>query len=343
MTTPDALAEQLLDAQVEFILDELSGDRLHEVISEITVDVLAVADTMIVSDVIDVTAVKQTARVAVDRIGGSAMVEDMVAIFADAVYDASANEKHHLGDVIDRDSVSDLVQKFLEMHTLHDLLLERLTESPLVANVASRFVNKLVTDFMQSSRERAERVPGVASVLSMGQRAAARMRSTEERHFLGDLAGRSAQFALRRTNNAIKELIRDAPLHGAAMEIWDLHADEPVSGLRDYLSQAELRDLIVTIYAIVEHARNTDYLAEMIDEGIDAFFDHYGHRRVAELLPEIGLDGETVAAEISRYAPEILEAAKANGVLAGLVRERLAPFFRSERTLTLLASARDHG
>ncbi|HEV7206473.1 MAG TPA: hypothetical protein VGN18_17845 [Jatrophihabitans sp.] len=336
----DDVARRLLDAQVEFVLAELTGDRLRENIARDVDDVLAVASALVVAEVVDAEQVKATARRLVDRIGGSPMVEDLVGAVSDALYDLTASEQYDLGAVIAREPVEALVAKVLSMHTLHDRALERLTESPLVATVASKFVTKIVSDFMQQNRARAEKLPGMSSLLSLGAGAASKVKGATDKHldqFLGDAVGKGAQYGLRRTNNAIRELIRDAPLQAAAMEVWDLHADEPISGLREYLSQQDLRELAVLVHEIVVTALATEYTGHLIDECIDVFFARYGDRDVASLLPELGLTRDDLVEDLRTFAPPIIEAAKADGVLAGHIRARLAPFFSSPEVAAILS------
>lgn len=200
MTTESrALADRLLDAQVRFVLAELSGDRLAEVVARDVDDLLAVAARTTPAELADPEDVKRTARLLVERAGGSELVAPLVTGIAAAVYDLTANDEHRLGDVVDRDQVRALVRTVLGMRSLHEELLTRLGESPVVATVASWFVSKLVSDVMQQNRELAERLPGMSSLLSVGERAANRVRGATSRHldqFLGDMAGKGAQLAL---------------------------------------------------------------------------------------------------------------------------------------------------
>src|SRR6476646_4239433 len=93
----DDVARRLLDAQVEFVIAELTGERFAEVVARDVDDVLAVASTLIVSDIVDVEQVKATARRLVERIGGSPMVEDLVGAISDALCDLTASERYDLG------------------------------------------------------------------------------------------------------------------------------------------------------------------------------------------------------------------------------------------------------
>lgn len=337
---PKDLANRLLDAQVEFILGELSGDRLAEVVARDIDDLLKVADTATVAELVNREDVKATTYKILDQAGGSAVIAPMVAGIADAIYQLTANDEHHLGEVIDRDQVEALVSKVLSMRSLHEEVLNRLSDSPVVANVASWFVTKLVSDVMQQNREFAERVPGVASLFSAGERAANKMRGATSRHldqFLGDVAGKGAQAALRRVNNAVRDTMREAPLREAAMEVWDLHADDKVSGLKGYLSEQDLRELASIGYQIWLILRNTEYFHAALGAGIDVFFDAYGSHQVSALLDELGLTRDDLVTEVRRYAPAVIDALNADGQLGALVRARLEPFFHSDAVLALLA------
>jgi hypothetical protein len=334
---PKETADRLLDAQVEFVLGELTGKRLTQVIARDVDDLLDLAAHLTAGDVLDADVVKQVLRRIVERVGGSTLLQDIVTALSDAIYDLSASENYRLGEVVDREPVEALVVKVLQMQTLHDRALDRMAESPLVASVATRFVTKIVSDFLQQNRQMAERLPGAKSLISLGMGAASKVRSATVDQFLGDAAGKSTQFAIRRTNSALRDLIRDAPLQGAAMEIWDLHADEPISDLREYLSKQELRELVVLVLELVTSARSGDYAGELVDECVDVFFAEYGARDLASLLPELGITRDDLVDDLREVLPPLIEAARADGRLDALVRARLKPFFASKQVQAILS------
>lgn len=333
------LAERLLDAQVDFVIAEVSGERFAEVVARDVDDLLALAARVSVRDAVDANAVKQAGRLLLERVGDSALVEDMTGALSDAMYDLAASDEFRLGDVVARESVSALLAKLLSMRQLQDRALDRMTESPLVAIVASKFVTKIVSDFLQQNRARAEKLPGMSSLLSLGTSAANKVRSPFDRHLdqlLGDAAGKSAQYALRRTNNAIRELIHDAPLQDAALELWDLHADEPIGELRAYLSRQDLREAVTIVRRLLAQARTSDYAGHVLDAAVDVFFERHGARDVASVLADLGLDGDTLREQALRFARPAIEAARADGSLDALIRARLEPFFASQSVRAIL-------
>ncbi len=337
MTQARQIADRLLDAQVEFLLAEVTGERFAEVIARDVAAVLSVGETIVFGDVVSLEQGEQTVATVFDRIGGSPVIADTVGVFADAIYDhIAANTEYTLGDVVDREPVEALLEKIFGMHQAQERILDRLTESPLVATVAARFVDKLIGDFMQANRERAEKIPGVSSLMSLGQSAANRAKKVADSTFVGDLAGKGALFALKRTNNAIRDMLRDAPVHSAAMEFWDLHADEPVAGLREYLTQKDLNELVQICYEIAVTTREKEYFGMLVRECVEVFYERYRGHTLTAMLPELGLSAEDISTEILRYGPAVIESAKRNGVLAALIRERLEPFFHSEQVLGIL-------
>src|SRR5438874_544109 len=104
MTAKDTAAA-LLDAQVEFVLHELTGKRLATVIARDVDDVLEIAGKLTVSDVIDAGVVKGVLRGAAERLGGGALIADVALGLADAIYDLPASDDYELRSVVARDPV----------------------------------------------------------------------------------------------------------------------------------------------------------------------------------------------------------------------------------------------
>ena len=332
-------AARLLDAQVEFLLGELNGERLVELLGRDSSAVLSIADTLVLRDVVDVSAVKTAGYELVEAVGGSRMVSDLAAALAEALYALEASEEYDLADVVDRAAVSTLISTFLSMRTLHDRAMHRLTESPLAAAIATKFVQQLVNDLIAQNRQAAERIPGASSLFSIGQSMASRAKSVSDRTIGGLIDGatdRGAQAALRRTNGAIRELLRDPQMQAAAMELWDLHAAEPISGLRKYLTDAELRTLVILIRDLFVAGRDGAFARRVVDECVEVFFELYGDRSVASVLTELGLTPELIGRHLQTFAPPIVDAAVRSGAVESLLRRRLEPFFASPIVTAIL-------
>lgn len=332
MPTPST-ADRLLDAQVEFVLAELRGDRFAALVGSVVDDLLEIAATLTLEEVVDAGAVKAALRSAVQTAAQSPLVAEAGESIAGALYDLPAAEDHLLGDVVHRDDVSTLVSTLLAMRQLQDRALERLTESPQVATLVTTFVARIVGDVLAQNRARAEKVPGVSSLFSLGTSAASRVKSVGDQ-LLGDMGGKGAAFTLRRTNSTIRDLIHDEHLHGAAMELWDLHAKEPVADLRTYLTRDELVELVAAIHPLVTGAAQSEFVGLALDAGVDTFFADYGGADLATLLEDLGVQRDDLVTHVTAVAAPVLAAAEDE--LRPRIRARLEPFFRSPDVAEIL-------
>jgi hypothetical protein len=330
------LADRLLDLHVEFVVAALTGPGFADSVARDVDDFLRFAATRTVAEVVDAPQLKVTARRLAEVLSGSALVADLTLRTADAVYEMPASSEHLLGEVVDRDAVEALVGAVLAMTRPRDRAMDRMAESPLVGAVAARFLTTIAGDFLQQNRQLAEKVPGVSSLFSLGLGAASKVRSATIDQLLGDATGKGGQFAVRRTNAAIRDLIREAPLRGAVMEVWDMHAHEPISELRAYLTEAELRELVTLIRDIVMTSGATDFAGDVLDACIDAFIETHGSDDIASLLSGLGVERDDLVSVLVRHGTPILEAAHASGELDALIRARLEPFYASPHVRALL-------
>src|SRR4051794_6775531 len=111
----DVRTQELLDAQVEWVLGELSGERLLEAIERDVADILAMLDRLVVGETVAREDVKAVAHRWVAMVGDSAPIELLATEIADAVYTLAAADDHGLGEVIGRDHVEALVARVLRM------------------------------------------------------------------------------------------------------------------------------------------------------------------------------------------------------------------------------------
>ncbi|MGI8678867.1 MAG: hypothetical protein ACR2LX_09305 [Jatrophihabitans sp.] len=336
---PKDLAARLLDAQVAWVVAELTGPGLAELLERDVDDLLSIGEKLPLASVVSADAVKLVLRRAIDATGDSALLTSAIDTLADTIYDLPSASEHLLGDVVDRDHVDALVVKVLSMHRLQDQAMDRMLDSPAVGQVATRFVGKIVADFVQENRQRVEKLPGAKSLMSIGLGAASKVRNATQDTFIGDAAGRSAHYAIKRTNSATRELIREAPLREAALELWDLQATEPMSDLRAFLTSADLRELAQIVRGLIVDARSTDYAGDLIDACVDAVFTSYGSTDVTALLVDLGIGRDDLIFGLQQLAPTLLDTLRDTGALDTIVRDRLAPFFESPELVGILESA----
>lgn len=332
------LATRLLDAQVAWLIQRLTGADVAAVVAEDVDDLLAAGAQVPVSALVTPEDVKDLVRLLVTKVPPSTAASTLVGVAADVAYDGPA-ERFTLADLIDRENVASLADEVLGMTDLAERFLDDLTESPLVATLASRFVGRIVNDVVAMNQAVADKIPGVGSLVSFGTKSAGKMFGAADKGLqsvLGDAAGKSATFAMKRLNNVVIETLKDPTTKDAVLEVFDLYADKPVARVDQLGTREDVRRVAGLLQDVVVAGAPTAPVLALVDALVDGFFTTYGEHPVTTLLDDLDLTRDEIVAHATAIAPRILASAKETGELERLLRARLEPFFASPEVQALL-------
>lgn len=330
------LADRLLDAQVAWLVEELTGPALPTVIARDVDDLLAAGSRVHLDALVGAAEVKNLIRFALETVPASSGASTLVIAAADAAYDGPS-ETYTLSDVIDRENVESLATEILGMTDLAEKFLDQLTESPLVATMASRFVGRIVNDFVAANKAVADKIPGLGSLVSFGTSAAGKVVGAAG-DVLGDTAGKGAAFALRRLNKVVIDTLKDPTTHDAVLEVFDLYADQPMVRLNQLGGREDLHRIAGLLQDIVVAGAPTEPVLALTDALVDAFFATYGAHPVTTLLTDLDITRDDIVEHAEAILPGLLATAKESGELEALVRARLEPFFSSPAVAAILGS-----
>lgn len=337
-TAGETLAAQLLDAQVRFHLDRLSGEHLSARVTALADHLLDASAGHQLEDLVDRDAIKAIVGRALATVPGSAAVSGIVEMATSVAYDGP-EQPYPIGDLVDRERVEALVDGLLALHPVLERALDRLTASPLVGTVASRFMGRIVGEVLQANRAVADKVPGLGSLMAFGTNAASRMMGAADKQFeglIGDTVGKGGTFAVRRLNKIVLETLRDPTTRDAVLQVWDLIAEEQVVGLSRAVDREEIAGVVDAVHDLAVGAAASEPVAHLGEVVVDAFFDQFGGYTPTELLDELDLSRDDLVADLVRIAPGAVEAMRDSGDLERILRAQLAPFYESDEVRGLL-------
>src|SRR5690349_11751271 len=338
MPSPD-VAQRLLDAQIAWLVGQLTGPDLPGLLAQDVDALLAAGSRITVGELVTADEIKPIARLIAATVPASTAASTLVETAADVLYDGPA-DRFTLADLIDREHVASLADEALGNVELVEKLLDDLTKSPLVATLASRFVGRIVNDVVQMNQAVADKIPGVGSLVSFGTKAAGQVLGAADKSLqqvLGDTAGKGAGFAMRRLNKVVVETLKDPTTRDAVLEVYDLYADEPVARLRDIGTREDVQRVAGLVQDIVIAGAPTDPVSALLDALIDGFFRVYGDTPASELITDLGLTRDDLVEHAVAVVPGLLANAHAKGELEPVLRERLEPFFHSAAVAAILA------
>lgn len=337
MSSP-SVADRLLDAQVAWHIQQLTGPGLEAQIARDVDDLLATGAQLRVSSLIGPAQVKDLLHLVLDKVPPSSAATTLVETAANVAYDGPA-ERFALADVIDRENVESLVVEVLGMTDVAEKFLDQIADSPLVASLAARFVSRIVSDMVQANQAMADKIPGLGSLVSFGTSAAGKVVGAADKQLqqvLGDTAGKGATFAMRRLNKVVIDTLKDPTAREAALQVFDLYSDEPVITVSQLGSRKDIQRIAGLLQDIVIAGAPTEPVLALVDALVDAFFATYGDHPATTLLDDLAITRDDLVAQATAIVPGLLEAADASGDLDRLIRARLAPFFDSAEVAAIL-------
>lgn len=332
MSSP--IADQLLDAQVAWLVDQLTGPELDALIAQDVDELLAAGSRIPVNDLVGPAEVKGLIHLVLDKVPPSSAATTLVEAAANVAYDGPA-ETFTLADIVDRENVESLIAEVLGMTDLAEKFLDQIAESPLVASLASRFVGRIVGDVVQMNQAVADKIPGLGSLVSFGTSAAGKVVGAAG-DVLGDTAGKGATFAVRRLNKVVVDTLKDPTAREAALQVFDLYADEPIVRVNQLGAREDVQRVAGLIQDIVIAGAPTEPVVALVDALVDAFFATYGEHPATTLIDDLAITRNDLVAQASAIVPGVLAAAHESGELDRLLRARLAPFFSSPAVAAIL-------
>ena len=331
-------AAALLDAQVAHHLDRLSEESLPTGLAALADDLFAAAGEHQLADLVDRDELTAIVVNALATVPGSAAVGGFVSL-AVQIADEGPRDPHRIGDVVGRDRVEAVVDALLGFTPVLERAMERLTESPLVGTMASRFMGRIVGEVLQANKAVADKVPGLGALMSFGTGAASRVMGAADKQFeklVGDTVGKSSTFAVRRLNRIVIETLHDPTTREAILQVWDMVAAEQVRGVSDVVTRTDVDALADALHDVAIDTLARERSADLVGQVVDGFFDAFGGFTPTELLDELVLDRDRVVADLGRLAPGVLAPLRESGALERLLRAQLAPFYASPEVAALL-------
>ena len=334
----ESLAQQLLDAQVDYHLDRLTGDQLASTVSGLADDLFAAAGQHPIAELVDREAIKAIVVRALGTVPGSTAVSGIVELATTVVYDGPA-EPFPMGELVDREHVEVLLDELLALSPVVERALEQLIASPLVATMASRFMGRIVGEVLQANKAVTDKVPGLGSLMSFGTSAASKVMGAADKQFeglIGDTVGKGGTFAVRRLNRIVIETLKDPTTREAVLQVWDLIAKEPVGGLSHHATREEIAGVVDAVHDLAMTTVSNEHVAGLGEVGVDAFFERFGGHTPTELLDELDLSRDDLVADLVRIAPRAVDALRETGDLERILRAQLEPFYSSDELIALL-------
>ena len=191
-----------------------------------------------------------------------------------------------------------------------------------------------IRDYLTSDNSLTQKIPGVSSLLNKGAGALSKR--------IPDLEGRlrssvenNLNRTLKQSEKFLNDSLTDDRIRDIAAELWNMIQHSHLS-VANVLEEDDVDAVVAYGFKLWLHLRETDYLAELIREGIEHVFNEYGSTKLTKLLEMVGVNKKLLQAEALSIVPAIIEVADESGFLEATIRRRFEPFYASKEAGKLL-------
>jgi len=332
-------AEALLDAHVEWVLAGLQGDTLQAELERRIDWVLEDAARLRLKDVISVESVQRTAvgYAAEMKVGGA--IPALVGDIAVAIYEHPIHDETRLEELLPDREFEELLDKLLEMQQLREAVIHQSVSNPVFANLVSQLLYSSLRGYVAQSKRLATRMPGARSAFKIGRavvdRARPQLGDTLERG-IRRYVNRNTEAQMRASEHYLHEAFESEELRQTVLDFWDDNKHRSVASVRDFAGQLDIEELFVIGYEYWQRLRRMPIYSQLIERGVQVFFDTYQEATLTELLDDIGVTRDMMIRDGMRFLPQVVDALQAEGMLRPAIRRELEGFYRSETVATIL-------
>ncbi|HAG92899.1 MAG: hypothetical protein CMK83_25340 [Pseudomonadales bacterium] len=332
------LAQSLLDAQVQFWLQELTTDKLQSLLEQELPYLYEKIGALTLREAISEDKVKATARryaVEMEIEGG---IPELFGEIANIIYEHPNNELTSVQEVLPDDIVNDFLEKIFERGSLLDEAVNNIRGSAPFREFLADVVFTVAKGYALEQNQLVKLAPVASGV----QRLRAWLNDqapglAENMHSMGkQLSRASVDQSIRLVDDILdNDLYRDTALN-SVLDLWDDIKTWKVSGFQRYFTEMDLQELMVLGYEFWLQFRHTDYLKSCIDAGVKFVFTKYGDETVDYMLQDLGVTQDMVVSEILNYAPDLAQLLLQHDIAEPLIRRHLQRFYFADTTLQLL-------
>ena len=123
------------------------------------------------------------------------------------------------------------------------------------------------------------------------------------------------------------EELADISLH-----LWDDIKQRTLEETFSQFQAIDFEEFFILVYETWRQLRQGEYLQQLILDVVAVFYDYFADYSLQELLQSVGLDEDDLHQEALRFLPHTIQALEQQGLLDGILKQLISPFYLSDTT-----------
>lgn len=332
-----ATADMLLQAQLEFLLNELQGEPLTGLLA---------TEAEAYCDLLEKVSVQQlfpeslvigwVERNVLGYSPTDAMREQAVMIVELGLNNPS-HQQMPMRQLINRQIYDMMVERVVARPALRKEVIHSVLTSPVYTGLLSDVLYRSIADYLMTENPLARNVPGVSSLMKVGKGVIGRIGSLEStvEQAIKAYIKRNIRATIAFSESLLDKALSDNNLRGFADNLWPkLEAYELGQAAR----HLEIQGMSYMAVVFWNQIRQTDFMKQQVAYIVQAWYKQSGERPAMEVLEDLGITREQVVREVIAIGEPLISAWVQSGYIEKRAREHLQRFFDASATRALFAA-----
>lgn len=332
--TMHSKAAQLLDAQIAYTIEQITGSAFPGLIEEHVDAALKDVAKLKLKDVVSADQIRTTAHFYASSIEISPAIPELVGEISREIYNHPGHDDTTLNDLIPDKRFKEFALKASEMRELRERIIRESIGNPVYAEMIGDVLYHGISSYI-TDNPLTKKIPGAQSMMKFGKGLMDKATPNLEEG-LKKYVNANIKSSLRESEHFLIKHLDNDTLYDLIDDTWDKIKHHKISVFRDYVSENDIEEAFVIGFDYWRYLRKTDYYRGLIDAGIDFFFAKYGNSKLTEIIEEFGVDRDMIVRDVLHYVPGVLEALQKKKLLEPALRRVLAPFYESDAVTAIL-------
>jgi hypothetical protein len=322
----NAKAKALLDAHVNFILDELSGERLKGIIQEETSFIYDHLAKVKINDVLTKQEVLDFQKRNFDhRNKVSEPVKAYAKSLRGAVVKHLKSSNATMADMVDKSTFDQFMTEVSKQREIREKLIHAAVSNPLYGEVIANTVSSGIKSFT-SEEGLAGKIPGASSFFKMGGGILSGLSDSLDKNVRKFVTENIPKLTAQ-SEKYINTLVDDRKVKEMGEQIWSKAKGKTVGQLVARMNEEQFDSFEPIVEAASNHFLKSAFVAGINEVVVDHFFAESGNKSIQQILTDIEITKADVLRESEDLVVKIVAEAKKDGTLESRIRKHLSSFY----------------
>ena len=326
-------AEQLLQAQLQFILKQLQSEQT--VVEETNALFAHLADKTI-EQLISQEHLQALISTQALNYPLQAHFTDQVVAQIQFALKHESNQHIKVADLVPEDSVEIVAQYLSSQKNHREAFIHRIFSNPAYAQMLSQTISHAINDYMANNMI-AKKMPGMGSLMKMGKNVLERATDSNLDSALQGYLNKNINNLIAVSEKMANKHLNDQQVYQLIQQGWQSIAKQPVSNINKYISDDGIRNGAQVVSSTWDSLRSSDYIATQVKDGVIHWYSNNKQHTLGKILRDLNVDAALIEQELKLAVMPVIKQLIDDGYAAKRIESQLRAFYESGEVAAIFA------